>query len=397
MKTKALLQECGGKIKAIALTGIRSEYDLLYPLLSRLHRDRRFDLGVVACGAHLTDLHDFSVRQIEADGFRIADKIHNLLRSDSRKAKAQSAANLLQGLSQTLDREKPDLLLVLGDREESVIGALAGTYLGIPVVHLGGGDNTHPQGGNVDEEVRHATTKLSHIHLTMAPQHAERVCRMGEEAWRVFAVGSGGIDRLREERVPSLSELEKSLGPEVRKPYLVLIHHPLSSNLSAAGKEMALALSACSKSGYETFVGSPNSDPGSAAIEAAIRKFSSRRGIHPYKNLPRAAFSALLRNAKCLVGNSSLGLHEAPYLGLPAVNVGERQKGRLAGNNIQWVPAKESAVLAAIRKAVQNPRYRKSIRAGSCPYGDGRMAERSVEILSKLPCKEKLIAKKITY
>lgn len=397
MTGESLLEQCGDRIRILALTGIRSEYDLLYPLLRALEEDPRFDLGLVVCGAHLTPLHGHSVRQIEKDGFRIAERIENWGRSDSRAEKAAAAGRLLLGMSAVLDREGPDLLMVLGDREEAIVGALAGTYVGVPVVHVAGGDRTHPEGGNVDEEVRHAASKLAHVHFTMAPEHAERLLRMGEEPWRVFTVGSGGIDRLRTEPVLAREELAASLGPDVLAHYLVLIHHPLSSQIETAGPAMEVLLSACAESGYPTFVGSPNGDPGSSEIGKEIEKWGSHPRIHFYRNLPRAQFASLLRHARCLVGNSSLGLHEAPYLGLPAVNVGERQRGRLAGENVQWVPAEKKEILVAIRRAVEDEGYRSRVRPGRCPYGDGRMAERSVKILAELPPRAVLLAKRLTY
>lgn len=397
MKNDGLLAACGGRIKVFALTGIRSEYDLLYPLLSVLAVDDAFDLGVIACGAHPTPLHDFSIRHIRHDGFRIVEVIENLLFSDSYASKAKSAGLLLQGLSQTLGRERPDLLMVLGDREEAVIGALAGSYMSIPVVHLAGGDHTHPAGGNVDEEVRHAATKLSHLHLTMAEEHSERVRRLGEESWRVHTVGSGGIDRLRSSPGLSRAELAELVGDDVLQEYLLVIHHPVSSAVDQAAKEIRLVLEQGLATGRQVFVGSPNSDPGSQSIRDVIHSFEGWPGMHSYRNLPRDAFTAMLRHASCLVGNSSLGLHEAGYLGLPAVNVGERQVGRLAGDNVQFVPAEPAAVRAALDRALNDGAYRLQISAGISPYGDGHMAERAVKILKELPARERLLAKNLTF
>jgi len=397
MKNDGLLAACGGRIKVFALTGIRSEYDLLYPLLSALQADDAFDVGVIACGAHPTPLHDYSIRHIRDDGFRIVEVIENLLFSDSYASKAKSAGLLLQGLSQTLARETPDLLLVLGDREESVIGALAGSYMSIPVVHLAGGDHTHPVGGNVDEEVRHAATKLSHIHFTMAEAHSERVRRLGEEPWRVHTVGSGGIDRLRTNPGLSRDQLAELVGEDVLDDYLLVIHHPVSSAIDQAADEIRLVLEQCLATGRQVFVGAPNTDPGSQSILDVIRSFEGKPGMHSYRNLPRDAFSAILRHASCLVGNSSLGLHEAGYLGLPTVNVGERQMGRLAGDNVQFVPAEPAAVQSALDRALNDAGYRQQIGTGSSPYGDGHMAERALQLLKDLPERQRLLAKNLTF
>ncbi|MEI6285477.1 MAG: UDP-N-acetylglucosamine 2-epimerase [Bacillota bacterium] len=395
--TTTLLKSCGGKIKVLALTGIRSEYDLLFPLLNVLNQDDDFELGIIVCGAHLTSLHDYSVRQIEQDGFLIVEKIENLLYSSSSVGKVKSAANLLQGIAQVLDRVSPDILIVLGDREEAIIGALAGGYMSVPVVHLAGGDNTHPKGGNVDEEVRHATTKLSHIHLTMAEEHTRRIISLGEEQWRTFTVGSGGVDRLRMDQGLSFDELRAVLGSGVSSDYIVLIQHPLSSEQGQEEEQMRLILQACIAVGVNIFVGAPNSDPGFEDIIKVIKEFEKHPQIYVYNNLPRKAFTSLLSHAKCLAGNSSLGLHEAPYLGLPAVNIGERQKERIASNNMQFVPVDYDAIMAAVNKAVKDKDYRNGVDRGKTAYGDGFMAEKTLTILKELPGKKRLLAKKITY
>jgi GDP/UDP-N,N'-diacetylbacillosamine 2-epimerase (hydrolysing) len=396
MKNETLLEECDGHIRVLALSGIRSEYDLLYPLLNQLEQDPCFDLGVIVCGAHLSSLHNYSVREIETDGFRIVERIENLLYSDSTASKARSAGILLQSLAPVLARENPDLLLVLGDREESVVGALAGSYVGVPVVHLAGGDHTHPISGNVDEEVRHATTKLSHIHLTMAEAHSERVRRLGEEPWRVFTVGSGGVDRLRTHPGLSRDALAGVLGPDVEQDYLLLIHHPLGHDPAQGGEEIRVILEQCLRLGMPVFVGAPNSDPGSQGVIEVIEAYAGRPGVHLYRNLDRDAFAGLLRHASCLLGNSSLGLHEAGYLGVPVINVGERQRGRLAGSHVQFVDATAEAVGQALQRAL-DPGYRQALRPGTSLYGDGYMAERAADILRRLPTKRALLAKNMTY
>jgi len=397
MKTDGLLNECGGRIKLLALTGIRSEYDLLYPLLSALQDDPAFELGVIAAGAHPTPLHDYSIRHIKDDGLPIVEVIENLLFSDSFASKAKSSGQLLTALAQTLDREKPDLLITLGDREEVVIGGLAGSYMSIPVVHLAGGDHTHPKGGDVDEEVRHAATKLSHVHLTMAEDHSQRVIRLGEQPWRVFTVGSGGIDKLRTNPGLNRDELAAQLGDDVNGDYLLLIHHTVSSTADVAADEIRLVLEVCMESGLSVFVGSPNSDPGHQSIVEVINKFSKQPKVHTYCNLPRDTFTSLLRHARCLIGNSSLGLHEAPYIGLPTVNVGERQRGRAVGANVQFVDVDKADIEGALKKALHDQTYRDVVAAGPSPYGDGHMAERSVQILKDLPTRAKLLAKCLTY
>ncbi|MFD0696245.1 UDP-N-acetylglucosamine 2-epimerase [Paenibacillus sp. GCM10027628] len=385
------------RIRVFFLTGIRSEYDLLYPVIYRMNQDPSFDVSVIVCGAHLTELHNNSYKQIENDGFRIVEKIESLLYSESELGKAKSAAILMQALTQTLAREMPDYLVVLGDREEVIVGSLVSTYLGIPVVHIAGGDHTLPVLGDVDEAVRHAATKLSHVHLTMAEAHSERITRMGEEPWRVFTVGNPGIDRLRMEQGASLDDLAEVLGPLVRSKYVILIHHPLSSAIQESTEEIRSCLEICIQKNIPVFVGSPNSDPGFQRVRDVIHQFSANDNVIVYNNLPRNLFVSLLRNAHVLLGNSSLALHEAGYLGLPSINVGERQRGRLAGNNVQFISSDTDEIRAALDKAVFDENYRAGITKHSSVYGDGYMADRTLEIFKKLPGKQVLLAKKNTY
>jgi GDP/UDP-N,N'-diacetylbacillosamine 2-epimerase (hydrolysing) len=397
MKNNSLKEENRSKKKILALTGIRSEYDLLFPLLRELQNDGDFAVGVICCGAHLTPLHNFSVKQIEEDGFAIVERIENILYSNSLSGKVRSTGILLTSLAEALERERPDLLLVIGDREEPIIGALAANYLNIPVVHLAGGDNTFPKDGDVDEQVRHATTKLSHVHLTMAEEHSQRIIRMGEEPWRVHTVGSGGIDRLKTEQGIALDQLAHLAGSSVKEAYVVLIYHALSSEIAQATQELNSCIKACLANNVHIYLGAPNSDPGFQDILNEIKKFDNNPLVHQYRNLPRNAFITLLRNARCLVGNSSLAFHEAEYLGLPAVNVGERQRGRLCGENVRFADATYDSIFDAVKRAVYDGVYRKSLKTGSSVYGDGHMAQRSVAVIKQLPDKRMLLAKKITY
>lgn len=380
--------------KVLTLTGIRSEYDLLFPILSELNKDSFFDLGIVVSGAHLTPLHNFSVKQIENDGFKIVERIENLLYTDSLSSKGKSSAILMQSLTQTLVRENPDYLIVLGDREESIIGALTASYMNIPVIHFAGGDHTNPVGGNVDEQVRHATTKLSHLHLTMKEEHSERVLRLGEEQWRIHTVGSAGIDKIR--KVPKVPKNTFIINSEKEnlKDYAVVIYHPLNSQMDVGGRELSLIFDGLIEQNLNVFVGYPNSDPGFEGILEVIQKYEQEEKIFTYKNLDRVAFVNLLRSAKVLVGNSSLGLHEAPYLCLPTINVGERQRGRLAGLNVQFIDADKEALSDALQKALYDEEYLEGIEEDRFLYGDGYTVEKVIKILKELPSKETLLAKK---
>ncbi len=383
------------KIKLLVLTGIRSEYDLLYPLLKEVNNSKDFELGIVISGAHLTPLHNYSFQQIEKDGFNIVGKIDNLFFSNTTSAKVKSTGILLQSLSEILCNFNPDYLVVLGDREEPVIGALAATYMNIPVIHIAGGDHTNPEFGDVDEQIRHATSKLSHIHLVMHEAHKQRLIKMGEEEWRIFVVGNGGIDRIRETKKLKKENLAITLGDNIYNDYAVVIYHPLSSEINEASRDIKLILDVLLESGLKVFIGNPNSDPGYENILEVIQEYSSNPYIYPYSNLDRELFVNLLRYSKVLVGNSSLGILEAPYLKLPVINVGERQKGRISGNNIEFVKAEFNELKKSLETVLSNSEFNDKIN--QFVYGDGYMAKKTIEILRNLPSKEKILAKKNTY
>lgn len=391
---KTLLQECHGKISVMAVTGIRSEYDLMYPLLLAMSKSEKFEVMVVVTGAHLTAIHEHSVKEIENDGFNIVSRIHTSISHDDNLHRVKSCSELMAGLGEAIAQNNPDLLLVLGDREEPLISAVVANYATVPIVHLAGGDSTNPEGGNVDEQSRHATTKLSHLHLTMTDNHTKRILQLGEEPWRVITVGSGGVDRLRMTPHMSPSELAKESGLSCVGRYGVLIHHPLNGDFESAKTEILNTVKAAKSLGLQVIVGSPNSDPGSSEI---VKFIDNLAGIEVYRNLPRVAFINLLRHAAVLLGNSSLAFHEADYMGLPCINVGERQRGREHSGNVIFSQSSQGDISTALSCALTDKSFRSHLRPNQSLYGDGFMAERTLEILETLPIKRKLLAKKLMY
>lgn len=395
---ETLLEQCEGKIKVLALTGIRSEYDLMFPLLTQLENSPQFDLGIIVSGAHLTPLHNYSVQHIEQDNFKIVDRIENYLNSSSTSAKVHSIGSLIQGLSITLNREKPDLIMMLGDREEVIAASIAGSYMRIPVVHLAAGDATWTEGGDVDEEIRFAASKLSHVFFTMTEAHTVRMNKLGEEPWRSFTVGSGGLDRIREVQDIDKEQLAASISPLISEPFVVCIYHALSSyTKEQVESELTHCIESALNNNLNVFLGAPNSDPGYEWVLGIYKRYENHPKIHQYNHLARNEFINMLRHANALIGNSSLGVHEAGFIGLPAVNVGERQSGRLMDNNITFVENDAELINSTLKKAAFDENFRQKITKNSSIYGDGYMAEKAIKALLSLPSKETLLAKKITY
>jgi len=389
------------KKKIVALTGIRSEYDIIYPLLKALHKDAEFELSVIACGAHLSERFGLTVREIEKDGFLIAERIPNLIDSDQEIGKAKSAALLAVGLSDALDRLKPDYVLVAGDREEPLVAGLVSTYLGIPLIHLCGGDRTEPKAGDVDEPIRHAASKLACLHFTMNEEHKQRLLKMGEEPWRVFNFGNPALDRFAEIEKMEKKQLRNYFNfdeGDPNRPLLLVLQHVISGEVLQAQEQMAATLEAVTRLDADCVINYPNSDMGSRALVQVIERYRALPNVRITKNIPRKEFVNLLRNVDLVVGNSSLAILEGCFLKIPAINVGERNKNRMNGGNVVFVPETAAAIHETAHQILTDAKRSDQLRNCRPIYGDGQAAPKIVDALKRLKqTKAELLAKKITY
>lgn len=391
----------GNRRRIVAFTGIRSEYDLQYSIARELSRNPDIDFSFIVFGAHLSPLFGHTVEIIERDGFKIRDRIPSLVENDSPLGKAESAAILMNGICDAFERELPDLVIVCGDREETIVAATVATYANVPICHLFGGDKTFPEGvGDVDEQVRHATTKLAHLHFVTHDEHKERIIKMGEEPWRVNNFGSPALDKYLAAGNHGLGALKTYFGREdiVERQYCVLIHHPLPSNLEDSVLEIVNMLKALGQAGLQVFISYPNSDPGHQRIVEIIESWASTHPeCIPYRNLPRDLFDPLIMNARFLIGNSSMGILEAPFLGLPAINVGKRQQERLNAGNVLFTSLKEEAIRDSIQKVLHDSAFSLRLQEGKYFYGNGHSGEKIARYLSDVPIDNALLAKRITY
>lgn len=378
------------KRRVLGITAIRSEYFLQRSILRAIVDHPELELQLVVTGAHLSPLHGQTVKEIEADGFQIAARIENLIYSDRDAARLKGAATQLQVLAHLVDELRPDWLLVPADREESMTLALCGTYMNIATAHYGAGDRVV---GNADDMIRHAVSRLSHLLLTTHEQARERLVKAGEEEWRVHNVGHAGIDRLRSTEELSTSELAQRLGVKnIEDQFAVIIQHPLTSEIDKAGEHMRETLAAVLGLGLQAFISYPNSDPGSNQIIDAIEESRQNPRLSVFKNIPDREFVNLLRRATVLIGNSSLGLLEAPYLKLPVVNVGRRQSERHHASNVFFAPAEREAIVRQVRAIMDT-----QISECENPFGDGHTGERVAALLAATPIDEKLLNKDLSY
>lgn len=383
--------------RVLAVTGIRSEYDLLRPALKAIDNHPDLEIAIAVTGAHLSRSYGLTVEQIRRDGFPIVEEIESLINGDTKSARLRGAALQLLGLAQTVSRINPDFLMVVGDREESITVAMVGTYLDVPVVHLAGGDKVI---GNVDDVIRHAVTKLAHVHLVTNEDSKERVLRLGEQEFRVHNVGNPGLDRFLEIQELSRKEIFEYFGfdnTSIESPLLVVVQHVISSEAEHSYEQMRESLEAIKLLGWPTVLSSPNSDAGSHGLIRCIEEYSGLNNLRVFKNVPSVEFVNLLRLSACLIGNSSLGILEAPFLKLPAINVGNRQKGRLHGDNVVFVKHERAEIVRAVKNMVEDAESLDRVKNGASPYGDGHSSARIADILAKLPIDRDLLIKEITY
>jgi len=382
--------------KILSVTGIRSEYDIMSSVYKAIDGHSALELNLVVTGAHLSPAYGYTVREIREDGFTIVEEIESLINSDNLSSRVKGLGIQIQGLVQTVNRVKPDVLLVLGDREESMTTALVGAYMNVPVAHVAGGDRVV---GNVDDQIRHAVTKLAHLHFVTNQESYERVLKLGEQPFRVYNSGNPGLDRLVNVPTVTAKELSALLQFEIEdnEPFILVIQHVISSESEEAYFQMKQTLEAVAQLSIKTVLSYPNSDAGGTQLIKAINEYEKLPFLYTAKNIPRLEFVNLMRRAGCLLGNSSAGILEAPLLRLPVINVGNRQKGRLHAENVQFVPHDTTSILTALRKALFDTDYRSEVKRCSNPYGDGNSSQRIADVLASIELDDNLLIKDITY
>jgi UDP-hydrolysing UDP-N-acetyl-D-glucosamine 2-epimerase len=289
-----------------------------------------------------------------------------------------------------LDHSKPDIILLAGDRGEQLMAAIAGSHMNIPVAHIQAGELS----GNIDGLSRHAIARFSHMHFASNEDAENRLIRSGEQPFRVFNVGAPQLDEFVSGAITTKEELRCKYGGVVGD-YVLLVQHSVTEQHAEAYEQVTLTLKAINEIGIEAIVIAPNSDAGSALVNAAIMDNMSSR-MHVYRNVPREDYAGLMQHAKCIIGNSSSGLLEAPTFELPAVNIGRRQEGRFQGINVINCAHEGDEIKKSIMEALSD-NFKFKIRGMKNPYGDGKSSERIVNILQRIPLDENLLMKKITF
>lgn len=369
--------------RVCVVTGSRAEYGLLYWLLKEIQIDPRFQLQLAVTGTHLSPEFGMTVRQIEADGFAPDARVDMLLASDTAVGIAKSIGLGVIGFADAFARLKPDLMVILGDRFEVLAAAQAAMIARIPIAHIHGGELTE---GAVDEAIRHSLTKMSHLHFATTERYRERIIQLGELPERVWNVGAPGLDAIR--RFPRLDReaLSASIGYDLRAPYFLVTYHP--ATLCERGREAIDALLGALTEfpDHRILVTGVNADAGNRIVREAIRDFSAANPgrTHVVESLGQQRYLSALAHADVVIGNSSSALIEAPSLRVPAVNVGDRQRGRIRAATVIDVHEDRAAIVVAIRMAISSA-FRDGLKDAVSPFGDGHAAERIRDVLAEYP------------
>ena len=376
----------GGSRSRIAyVTTCRSDYGPSFWLVHELFADRRLDPMLMVAGSHLSERHGLTVREIEADGWPIAARIPFV--EDDEDA---SLGRAVSAFAAAFTLHRPDVVLVVGDRLELLAVATAAVATRTPMAHVSGGEVTE---GALDEQVRHAVTKMAHVHFAGTARAAKRLIQLGEEAWRVHHVGDTALDHFRRGVRGTPEDLVETLGFVPDRSTLIVTYHA-----ATAGREIADEVDELVAAMHEyhgsIIVTAPAPDPGSARIREAMTSLvAGRRNAVFVDSLGSRRYRAVLELAGAMVGNSSSGLIEAASAKLPVVNVGERQQGRERGANVIDVAAERGVITAAVLRATSEE-FRRTLEHMTNPYGDGRTAPRIVEVLATLPSTEQLLHKR---
>jgi len=382
-----------GKRRICVVVTNRASYARIRSVLGAIQQHPHLELQLVLSASMM--LHRFGRAEevVRADGFTPTSTIHCIIEGETPVTMAKTTGLAVMELAPLFERLKPDIVLTVADRFETIATAVAAAYLNIPLAHTQGGEVT----GSIDESVRHAVTKLAHLHFPATQRAGENIIRMGEFAENVHVSGCPSIDALAElDLLPLDHQFVARFGVgntiDTTKPYLLVVQHPVTTEYSDAAQQVEESLMAIQQQEMPAIWIWPNVDAGSDAVSKRLRQSRERfpdAPLHFFINLPVEDFARLIKNAACMVGNSSAGIREASFLGTPSVNIGSRQTGRERAENVIDVDHDRAAILAAIKRQVDHGPY-----PSSTLFGDGRAAERIAMVLATA---ELSIQKRLSY
>lgn len=378
--------------KILFVTGSRGEWGYIRPILKLIDERPDIEYRLVVTNMHLLPAYGNSYKEIERDGFTIHYKVHMSLDGYSHFTQAKSLGVFLTSLPDIIEAERPDWVVLAGDRGEQLMGAIASGYTYTPVAHIQAGEVS----GNIDNMARHAIGKFVHLHFASNEDARNRLLKLGEEPFRVHNVGAPQLDELVGAEYSTLEVVESRLCIDLSGGFILAVLHPVTEECSKAKDQAEIFIRSLNEFDIPKVLILPNNDAGSYEIKYAIDNYKQGE-YHIYANLKREDYLGLLKYCKCIVGNSSSGLLEAPSFRTPAVNIGRRQNHRYRGNNVIDVSFSKNDIVSAIKKAISSE-FREFLAENiDYPYGDGHSSEKILQLLMETKVDEKLLIKQLTY
>jgi UDP-N-acetylglucosamine 2-epimerase (non-hydrolysing)/GDP/UDP-N,N'-diacetylbacillosamine 2-epimerase (hydrolysing) len=380
------------KRKICIVTGTRAEYGSLYWLMKEIQEDPDLELQIVATGMHLSPEFGLTYQKIEEDGFHIDEKVEMLLSSDTPVGIAKSVGLGVIGFADALARQKPDIMVVLGDRYEILAAAQAAMIARIPIAHIHGGEATE---GAIDEAIRHAITKMSHFHFTAAEPYRKRVIQLGETPERVLNYGAPGLDNLKKMKLLNRASFEKAIDFQLGKLSFLVTYHPVTLSDTMPEKSFNELLNAIDQFPEATIIFTKaNADTGGRTINHNIEKYVEKNPVRAkvFTSMGQLFYLSAIKNADVIIGNSSSGIVEVPTFHKPTVNIGKRQQGRLKADSIIDCKETEQAIADAIKEALSSE-FKKILRDTKNPYGQGNASLKIKEYLKKVSLQNILMKK----
>lgn len=377
------------------LTATRAEYGLLKPLIAKLAKVPEFELKIVVTGMHLSPEFGLTYKEIEQDGFVIDKKIEILLSADSPTAVSKSMGLAMISFADYFSEVKPDMLVVLGDRYETLAVAMVAMNERVAITHIHGGETTE---GAVDEAVRHSLTKLSYLHFASTEVYRKRIVQLGEHPERVFNVGALGVENILNEKLLTKSELENSLNINLDKAYAVATFHPVTLENNSAENQIKTLLDVCQKRSELNFIFTKaNADADGRIINQMIDLYAKENAnIFAFTSLGLKRYLSALKYAEFVIGNSSSGLIEAPSFYIPTINIGDRQKGRIMAESVVNCKADAVEIEKAIDKALSSE-FKQIAKNTVSPYGKGESSEKIVTVMKEYLLENEVDLKKKFY
>ncbi|WP_284139066.1 UDP-N-acetylglucosamine 2-epimerase [Virgibacillus sp. LDC-1] len=377
------------------LTATRAEYGLLKPIIVKLQEEAAWNVRLVVTGAHLSPEFGLTYKEIEEDGISIDEKIEMLVSADTPAAVSKSMGLAMISFADYFARVQPDMLLVLGDRYETLAVCMAAMNARIPIAHLYGGETTE---GAVDESIRHAITKLSYLHFTSTESYRRRVIQLGEEPDRVFTVGAIGIENILHHPLMDKQALEESLAYRLEKPFALVTFHPVTLENDESANQFQALLDVCANFPDMQFIFTKaNADTNGRIINEMIDAYvTAHEHAIAFTSLGMPRYLSALKHCQLVVGNSSSGLLEAPSFGIPTVNIGDRQKGRLQAPSVITCEPTVEAITEAMHTAL-SAAFREQAKQTVNPYGNGHTSNKIIAVLKEFLMDDRIDLKKRFY